>query len=62
VIAWRLNGRRVPGKRSRKFVVAVAEGIDGPWVVPNLAGGIQLRCIRLVTLSGFGALRKDTEG
>jgi hypothetical protein len=42
--------------------VAVAEGIDGPWVVPNLAGGIQLRCIRLVTLSGFGALRKDTEG
>jgi len=24
--------------------------------------GIQLRCIRLVTLSGFGALRKDTEG
>jgi hypothetical protein len=25
VIAWRLNGRRVPGKRSRQYLVAVAE-------------------------------------
>jgi hypothetical protein len=27
LIAWRLNGRRVPAKRSRRFVVAMAERI-----------------------------------
>jgi hypothetical protein len=27
VIAWRLNGRRVPGKRSKRYVIAMAAGI-----------------------------------
>ena len=30
VIAWRLNGRRVPGKRSKRYVITMAAcGVEG---------------------------------
>jgi len=28
VIAWRLNGRRVPGKRSRRYIIELVRDAD----------------------------------